>query len=184
MVLEIGFLQKLILYLAHPIYSAAVAIAAFLVFAGVGSQISARRQASPRRILLLAGGAVAGLSLLYVFVLDEWFALTQMCPLSVRVLIAAGTIAPLALAMGHMFPTGLRAVGGSRPALIPWAWAVNGFASVAATAAAPLLAMEIGFRRLTLLAVGCYALAALLARFLPGTASTTEAQGSQRVEDG
>jgi hypothetical protein len=42
MLLEMGFLQKMILYLAHPIYSAAAVIAAFLVFAGVGSHLSNR----------------------------------------------------------------------------------------------------------------------------------------------
>ena len=42
MLLEIGFLQKLILYLAHPIYSAAVVIASFLVFGGLGSYLSGR----------------------------------------------------------------------------------------------------------------------------------------------
>jgi len=66
------------------------------------------------------------------------------------------------VAMGHVFPAGLRHLGRSGGALIPWAWAANGFASVVATVAAPLIAMAFGFSILTLAAIGCYLLAGLL----------------------
>ena len=70
--------------------------------------------------------------------------------------------------MGYMFPTGLRQLGGGLSVLVPWAWAVNGFASVVATVATPLLAMNFGFLMVVFLAIGCYALAGLIGRFLPG----------------
>ena len=84
---------------------------------------------------------------------------------------AAATIAPLAAAMGHMFPTALRQVSNAFPTLVPWAWAVNGFASVVAVVAAPLLAMSYGFVSLTAAAILCYALAGLLGRALPTAVS-------------
>jgi len=168
MLLEMGFLQKLILYLAHPIYSAAVVIAGFLLFGGLGSRLSGSWSPRVRRVGMYAAGAVVCISAAYVFILDRWLGLTQTQPVAVRFLIAAGTIAPLALAMGHMFPTGLRLVGAAEGALVPWAWAVNGFASVVATVAAPLVAMHVGFSRLTIIAVACYALAGMLCRALPG----------------
>ncbi|MDP7162363.1 MAG: hypothetical protein QF792_02580 [Phycisphaerae bacterium] len=58
---------------------------------------------------------------------------------------------------------------------MPWAWAVNGFASVIATVSALLLAMHFGFARLFLVAVDCYVLAGLLAGLLP-CGDTGEAQ--------
>jgi hypothetical protein len=167
MLLEMGFLQKLILYLSHPIYSAAAVIASFLIFGGLGSQFSHLWPWPLKRIAALGAGAVVCLSLTYLLVMDGWLRLTQAEPVWVRFAIAAGTIAPLAFAMGHMFPTGLRQVGGASPALVPWAWAVNGFASVVATVAAPLLAMNFGFPRVALAAAACYALAGLLSRALP-----------------
>lgn len=167
MLLEMGFLYKLRLYMAHPIYAAAAVIASFLMFAGVGSIVSRRWRASPRRVMTVAAAAVVVISLAYVFGLSGWLSLTQRFGVWVRFVVVAATIAPLAAAMGHMFPTALRTISGTSAALVPWAWAVNGFASVSATVAAPLLAMEIGFARLTLAAVACYALAAGLARLLP-----------------
>ncbi len=167
MIIEMCFLQKFILYLAHPIYSAAVVIASFLVFGGLGSMISRYWHGTDKSICTFAAGAVAGISLVYLFVLDRLLGLTQAQPMPARFFIAAGVIAPLALAMGHMFPSGLRQVSKAVSILVPWSWAVNGFASVTATVAAPLLAMNIGFSRLTLLAIAFYALAGVLSRLLP-----------------
>jgi hypothetical protein len=162
MLLEMGFFQKLILYLAHPIYSAAVVIAAFLIFGGVGSWISRFWPFTPRRLAAAGAAVVAALGLLYMAAIDGWLSLTQSQTPPVRFIVAAMTIAPLAVAMGHVFPAGLRHLGRSGPKLIPWAWAANGFASVVATVAAPLIAMSFGFTVLTVVAVGCYLLAGLL----------------------
>ncbi len=167
MTLEMGFLQKLTLYLADPIYSAAVVIASFLIFAGLGSECSRRWRARTANVIRVAAAGVAGLSVAFVLALDGWLALTQTQPLGVRVAVALGTIAPLAFAMGHLFPTGLRRVSAAEPALVPWAWAVNGFASVLAAVGTPLLAMEIGFSGVTIVAIACYAAAGLLGRALP-----------------
>ncbi len=165
MLLEMGLLQKLILYLAHPIYSAAAVIAGFLVFGGLGSQTSGLWRARPRRVAGCAAAAVVLVALVYCFALDGWLGLTQAQGTSVRFLVACATIAPLAFAMGHMFPLGLRQVGAAQPALVPWAWAINGVASVVAAAGAPLLAAETGFRWVILTAVLCYALAGVVFRW-------------------
>ena len=167
MLLEMGFMQRLILYLAHPIYSAAVVIGSFLVFGGVGSWLSGCWRVRPKRLGILAGAGIAGLSVIYALGLSGWLALTQGQPVTVRCIVAALTIAPLAVAMGHMFPLGLRQVGIAAPALVPWAWAVNGCASVVATVGASVLAMGMGFLRLTLIATACYALAGILCLLLP-----------------
>jgi hypothetical protein len=174
MLLEIGFLQKLILYLAHPIYAAAVAISAFLVFGGVGSSLSARWRVPPRRVAGAAGAGVVIVAAFYLAGLDGWLRLSQGWGVWLRFAVAAATIAPLALAMGHMFPCALRQLGATAPQLVPLAWGLNGFASVMATVAAPLLAMHMGFARLTLVAMACYALAALAASRLPGETGRAE----------
>jgi len=168
MLLEMGFLQKLILYLAHPIYSAAVVIAAFLVFAGVGSELSRRWRASARRVAFVAAAVVVVSGAALALFVDDWLALTQSSSLWARMLVAALTIAPTAVAMGHMFPSALRLISSASPALVPWAWGINGFASVVATVSTPLLAMYFGFRFVLFVALGCYLLAGLLARALPG----------------
>jgi hypothetical protein len=162
MLLEMSFLQKMILYLGHPIYSAATVIAAFLIFSGFGSQASRMWFNRPGAAIAVAGLLTATLSGLYLIGLDPWLAWSQGLPLAARFGIAGATVAPLAFAMGHMFPLGLGWVGKALPALVPWSWASNGFASVLAAAGAPLAAMSVGFSRLIIAAMVCYALAAAL----------------------
>jgi hypothetical protein len=65
------------------------------------------------------------------------------------------------MALGMYFPTGLELLRQREPRLIPWAWAVNGVASVAATVLAVILAMEVGFSNVALIAAGAYAIGTL-----------------------
>lgn len=159
MFLEMMFLQRLTVYLAHPIYSAAAVIGVFLVFAGLGSRLSQWPKAPPQTIICRAGLAVAALALLHVLGLKHLLAATQGWPLGARAAVAVVALAPLAVAMGHMFPTALRSLSGRSPQLVPWCWAINGFASVVAAVGAKLLAMEIGFTMLALAAAAMYVLA-------------------------
>ncbi|NIR58889.1 MAG: SAM-dependent methyltransferase, partial [Gammaproteobacteria bacterium] len=81
--------------------------------------------------------------------------------LGARVAITIILVAPLATAMGMPFPIGLRAVDRTASGLIPWAWAVNGCASVVSAVLAVVLAMHFGFSAVILCAVILYGLAAL-----------------------
>ncbi|MCF7855323.1 MAG: hypothetical protein K9N51_11040 [Candidatus Pacebacteria bacterium] len=169
MFLEMGFLQRLVLYLGHPVYSAAVAISGFMVFSGAGSQACQYWRGPASRTVKMAGGVVVALGLVYLAALDPWLTISQTAALPLRMVIALVTIAPLGFAMGHMFPLGLSAVSSRQAALVPWAWAVNGCASVLATISIPLYAMECGFFVVSLTALACYAGAAMVSgKFMGG----------------
>ena len=71
-------------------------------------------------------------------------------------------IAPLAFFMGMPFPLGLTRVAGRAADFVPWAWGINGYASVLSTALATLLAIELGFTAVLLAALAFYGLAAVL----------------------
>ena len=81
-----------------------------------------------------------------------------------RAVLAVALIAPLAFAMGLPFPLVLARLRTAAPALVPWAWGVNGCASVVAAVLAGLLAMGLGGRSLMLLGVLAYLLAAVAQR--------------------
>ena len=68
----------------------------------------------------------------------------------------------LALLMGAPFPLGLDVVSKRLPAWIPWAWAINGCASVVSAILATLLAIHLGFVFVVMAAVLLYVLAALV----------------------
>ena len=81
--------------------------------------------------------------------------------------LAVALIAPLAAAMGLPFPLALARVRAAAPALVPWAWGVNGCASVVAAALAGPLGMGFGARGPLLLGALAYAVAAWAQRGIP-----------------
>jgi len=66
--------------------------------------------------------------------------------------------APLAFLMGMPFPLGLRRLATSAPGWIPWAWGINGCASVLSAVLATVLAIHLGFTAVVALAAGLYGL--------------------------
>jgi hypothetical protein len=62
-----------------------------------------------------------------------------------RILLASGVMAPLGFLMGFPMPTALGYLARGAPALVPWAWGVNGFASVLAPPLATAIGMIWGF---------------------------------------
>ncbi|MFZ1641071.1 MAG: SAM-dependent methyltransferase, partial [Candidatus Contendobacter sp.] len=162
MFVEIAFLQKFLLFLSHPVYAVAVVLTAFLLFAGLGSRIAARFQAvgRSRQAVGRAVAAIAGLALLYVLALPPAFRHLMGLADGIKIGLSVLLIAPLALAMGMPFPLGLSRVAERTPALAPWAWALNGFASVVGAVLATLLAIHWGFTAVVLGAVALYLTAA------------------------
>jgi hypothetical protein len=161
---EIAFIQKFILFLHHPLYAVAIVLTAFLLFAGAGSAWTARRDAHPRLARYATVGAVSGIAvfgLLYLLLLDPVFAALLHLPVVLRILVSIALIAPLAFFMGMPFPLGLARVAAE---LVPWAWGINGCASVLSAVLATLLAIQFGFSTVIIAALLLYALAALALR--------------------
>jgi len=159
----VAFIQRFIQFLHHPLYAIAVVLTGFLLFAGLGSAFS-KRLASSRRQRLGVHAAVAGIALLtlvYIVLLGPLFGLLAGWAMPGKILLSILLIAPLAFCMGIPFPLGLGVVGQQAPSLLPWAWAINGCASVISAALATLLAIEFGFGVVLLAALGMYILAAL-----------------------
>jgi hypothetical protein len=74
-------------------------------------------------------------------------------------------LAPLGLVMGMFFPLGIRRAEEVHEDLVPWAWGINGCASVTGSVLAVVLAMSYGFAQVWMMSVAIYAggVAALLA---------------------
>ena len=164
MFLEMSTIQRMIRFLWHPVYSVAVVVTGFLVFAGVGSAAAERMRLRPVRKIAFAVTGILTVAVAHQTLLPVVMSAVAKTSFAVRVAVALAGIAPLAFLMGVLFPTGLSVVARTRPHLVPWAWGVNGCASVVATVLATLLAVGWGFQPVTWLAVGAYLAAALLAR--------------------
>ena len=164
--IEIAFIQKFILFLNHPLYAIAVVLSGFLVFAGLGSGYSARLA---RRLenttfspIAAAVAGIVGISLIYVLLLAAMSPWLVALPDAAKITASLGLIAPLAFCMGMPFPLGLAKLAAHAPDFIPWAWGINGFASVVSAALATLLAIHFGFTAVVVLALMLYVLAAVL----------------------
>ena len=159
-ILEVALVQKCILFLGHPVYSLAVVLFSLLGFSGLGSLLSGRiadprlRETLPRVLILLAGAVVV-----YVLLLSPVFHAFVQLGRPYRIVITVALLAPLGLVMGMPMPIGMRVLNRESPALIPWAWGVNGAASVLGSAAALAIALLTGFNQAMLAGAALYLLA-------------------------
>nr|MDJ0699506.1 hypothetical protein [Woeseiaceae bacterium] len=163
---EIAFIQKFTLFLSHPLYAVAVVLASFLVFAGIGSayseRIAGRATTLGFRPVSVAVAGIAAIAAIYLLALPALFGHFIGVADGLRVLLSVALIAPLAFFMGMPFPLGLKCVAEQAPDFVPWAWGINGFASVISAVLATLLAVHFGFTAVIVLAVGLYFAAAAL----------------------
>jgi hypothetical protein len=163
---EMAFIQRFVLFLSHPLYSVAVVLSGFLVFAGLGSVFSEPfgRKLGDKgySVVSVAVTGISAVALLYLAVLPTIFEHLIGFADIVKMAVTITLIAPLAFFMGMPFPAALSRLGEAAPDFIPWAWGINGFASVISAATATLLAIEFGFTFVIFAAISLYALAAAI----------------------
>jgi len=147
---EIPLLQQFILFLGYPAYAMATVLFALLLFSGLGSLLS--RRVPLWLVLILLPALVAG----YALGLPVLFESTLAAPLASRMIVAVVALAPPGLLMGMPFPKGLALLERRAPALIAWAWGVNGAVSVVASILAALLALSFGFSAVLAVGAVCY----------------------------
>lgn len=157
LLVEIPLVQLYILLLGNPTTAFAAVLFAVLLASGVGSM------ASPRVPWRAAAVLLAVTSAAYPFLIRGLTAVLLPAPLTVRVVVGALAIVPIGLLMGIMFPHGIAHLKRTAPRLVPWAWGINGTASVISAVTAALLALAFGFSFVLLIGAAGYALAAVLA---------------------
>ena len=162
---EIALLHRFTLHLGHPIHSLRVVLFALLLSSGVGSLLSGRVR-SPAGVLKLQLGAAAGVILIvviYAFTLGPLLGGTIGWTLTARVALAAALVGLPALLMGMLLPSAIRLLALRHKEIIPWAWGLNGAASVFGSVLAMVVAIHLGFTVTLLTGAGAYALAWFLA---------------------
>jgi SAM-dependent methyltransferase len=159
---EVALVQHFVMFLGHPVYALSTVLVALLLWAGIGSLLTARVDASlaelsaGRRAQLL----VAALSV-YAAALGPLLENLVSLPFAARLALTLVMLAPLGVLMGSQAPLGVKLLAVRSPELIPWCWGLNGVASVVATASGALLALHLGFSALLLAGGASYLLAAV-----------------------
>ena len=161
LLIEIAFIGRFTIILSHPVQALVVVLAAFLTFAGVGSYWSGRRDAGASIAAPIAG--IALIATTYAILFPHLTAVLIGTPTAVKIAAAFVLIAPLATLMGMPFPRALARLNAVDPSLLPWAWGINGCASVIGAVLAALLAIHLGQTVVILAGVVLYAAAAVFA---------------------
>ncbi len=163
MLIEVALLQRFVLLLGHPVYSLTVTLFSMLLGTGIGSLLGRRADdARLARAATLACAAAVAMAVLATLVYPLIVDVAIAAPRPLRILVAVALILPAGLVMGLPLPTGIRLLAAARPALIPWAWGMNGALSVVGATLAVFVAMNWGFSATLLTGAGVYAVAAML----------------------
>jgi hypothetical protein len=150
---EIPLIQNWILLLGQPTYAFTVVVATLLAFSSIGSRM-ARWRRLPKQ---LAFGTLVILAFLTPRVSTYLPEIILGLPFAIRAGLGALSLIPLAIMMGLPFPFGLNWLEGKASHLVPWAWAINGSASVVAAILAAILALNYGFTVVLMAGAGAYA---------------------------
>jgi len=161
MLIEISMLQRLIVFLGHPIYGLSVILFVLLLAGGIGSRLSARvpddrLRSSGLVLLALLVAALVVVGVLSAPILAGF----QASATPVRIAASAALLAVIGLFMGMAFPLGMRLASAVRAELAPWLWAVNGATSVVASVLAVVIAMAWGISTSFWAGVASYLVAA------------------------
>jgi hypothetical protein len=155
---EIALLQRMSVFLGHPVYSLSVSLFTLILASGVGSLLS-DKLVLDRRWKFVTWGALTGL---YILSMRYWLPGLLLgldsAVLLVRAMTCVAVIAPAGILMGFAFPTGMRLISAVDRRPTPWFWGINGAAGVLASVVAVAMSIAVGIN--TTLAFGalCYVL--------------------------
>lgn len=144
--LEIVLIQKFILFLGHAIFSTTTIIFSMLLFSSLGSLYSQNIETKDIKKIIFA---LVLLVIIYSYLLNLFINNLITLNLVPKIILASIFIAPLSFLMGFAFPLGIKKINKE---LIPWAWAVNGSASVLSPILAIMFALFFGYNFVFLLA--------------------------------
>ena len=156
---ELMLIHRLTLILGHPFLSASLVMVIFLFWAGMGSGFARRFRL--QQILLI----IPGILIIYLLFLGPLMRAALALPEALAVPVTLLLCLPPAFFMGMPLPRGIEELQRSAAGKIPWAWAINGLASVVSPLLAAVLAIHSGFSYVLAGAILLYICALF---FIPG----------------
>jgi hypothetical protein len=177
MFVEIALIQRLSVFLGHPMYALGVLLFTIIASAGVGSFVSDRLPLD-RRPWVFIYPAVIALGVVAVrFALPAVGSRLVAAPMLAKIPAAVGTIVPVGLLLGIGFPTGMRLVRAARAHETPWYWALNGIFGVLCSALTVFVSIYLGISTSLYLGAACYILVSLC---IPGMLRAAGSRAGQR----
>jgi SAM-dependent methyltransferase len=180
MMAEIGLLQRMSVFLGHPVYALSVVLFSLILSTGLGSFASERFPLDSRARL----GAWSLIATAYLLVLPSWLPPVLLASESAGLLVRAGlaiaVLLPAGFLMGFGFPTGMRLVSAIDHRPTPWFWGINGAAGVLAAGIAVLTSIVFGIDTTLRIGALCYLLLLLPGVLLAGESAQSASSGRLR----
>jgi hypothetical protein len=174
MMIEIALLQRMSVFLGHPVYALSVVLFSLILWTGFGSLAS-------ESVRLAGAGMLAAWSVAsaaYLFALPFWLPALLVDLDGADLLVRAGlcvlVLAPAGFLMGFGFPTGMRLVSAISTGPTPWFWGINGAAGVMAASVAVVTSIAFSIDTTLRIGAACYLLIAAPGVLLVCAGSTPE----------
>ena len=174
MLIEISQLQRLAVFLGHPVYALSVVLFTVLLFSGIGSATLGARTPPSTAIAARLAGLLTTLVVAGVLT-PLVIASARSDATDLRILVSVLLLAPPAFCMGMMFPLGL-SIWRRQPELLPFFWSANGITSTLASVMGMAMSIEFGITKTYELGVCFYIVSALM---IAGTRKARRAAGSE-----
>ncbi|MBN1120294.1 MAG: hypothetical protein JXJ17_04395 [Anaerolineae bacterium] len=141
MLTEIGLIQRLSVFLSHPIYALGILLFTVILSAGIGSLLSERLPLTNRPWIFIypvvTAAAILGSYFLLSYLVRQMVTATMLIKVITSILI----IAPVGILLGFFFPTGMKLVEALGAEETPWYWALNGIFGTLCSALGVFLAI-------------------------------------------
>ena len=161
LLIEVSQMQRLNVFLGHPIYGLAVVLFSLLLFSGIGSFATERfARPGPRVVNLLPFALLIPLLIVFGFITPMLTHHFDAETTPIRILTAVGILAPMGLIMGMPFPIGMKVVSAWPDAPTPFFWGINGATSVCASVLAVAISISWGISAAFWVGCVCYFAAA------------------------
>lgn len=152
MLIEIPLIHRFILYLGQPTYAITLVLLTILLSSGLGGYFN---HLIPLKYSLPVLCAIIIISIFFIpYLIHQTlnFGVVQ------RFLITFLIVFPIGFFMGIPFPAGVLKISQleNSKVLIPWAWGINGAASVISPVLSSLIAITYGFSIVVLIGILCY----------------------------
>jgi spermidine synthase len=160
MLIEISQMQRLMVFLGHPVYGLGVVLFTILICSGIGSATVGAMAPRPGAVIGRLVALLATLVLTGVLtpLVTTW---TRSEATDIRILVSALLLAPPAFCMGMMFPLGLN-IWRRHAELLPFFWSANGITSMLASVLGMVLSIEFGIANTYAIGVGFYVVSAAM----------------------
>jgi predicted membrane-bound spermidine synthase len=156
MMIEIGLLQRMSIFLGHPVYSLSVILSTLILSTGIGSFLSEKLPLQSSGRLVIWGAATGLYATALPFLLGPFFVALNDADLAARVGLCVALIVPVGILLGFGFPTGMRLISSIDPKPTPWFWGINGAAGVLASIMAVALSLALGISATLVVGALCY----------------------------